>query len=112
MEVCINGYWRHICDNGWDTTRAMVVCKQLFGENIGKSTVLTANPSSLPISFPLLRMLPYSVASPFSYGLFGSGVGTIKLSNITCNGSPSRLVDCTYNLVQGYYSGVWRMLLL
>jgi len=37
VEVCINGYWGHICDDGWNTAKAMVVCKQLFGENISKS---------------------------------------------------------------------------
>ena len=36
MEVCINGYWGHVCDDGWDTTKTLVVCKQLFGENISK----------------------------------------------------------------------------
>ena len=41
MEVCINGYWGHVCYNGWDSTRALVVCKQLFGENISKMTYFT-----------------------------------------------------------------------
>ena len=36
VEVCISGYWGHVCDDRWDTTRALVVCKQLFGENISK----------------------------------------------------------------------------
>ena len=45
VEVCINGYWGHICDDGWNTAKAMVVCKQLFGENISKSTMLTARMS-------------------------------------------------------------------
>ena len=36
VEVCINGYWGHVCDDWLDTTRALVVCKQLFGANIGK----------------------------------------------------------------------------
>ena len=36
VEICINGYWEHVCYNGWDTTRALVVCKQLFGENISE----------------------------------------------------------------------------
>ena len=36
VEVCINGYWGHVCDDGWNTARALVVCKQLFGENISK----------------------------------------------------------------------------
>ena len=38
VEVCINGYWGHVCYNGWDSTRGLVVCKQLFGENISKMT--------------------------------------------------------------------------
>ena len=45
------------------------------------------------------------MAFPFSYGAFGRDTGRIVLHSITCNGSPSRLVDCTYNLVQGYSSG-------
>ena len=36
VEVCISRYWGHVCDDGWDTTRALVVCKQLFGENISE----------------------------------------------------------------------------
>ena len=38
VEVCINRYWGHVCDDGWDSTRALVVCKQLFGDNISKMT--------------------------------------------------------------------------
>jgi len=57
----------------------MVVCKQLFGENI--------------------------MASSFYYAVFGPDTGRIMLYSITCNGSPSRLVDCSYSLVQGYSSG-------
>ena len=64
VEVCINGYWGHICYNGWDTTGARVVCKQLFGENISKSTVLTVHPSiNLPshiqwhLRFPLVHLV-------------------------------------------------------
>ena len=36
VEVCINGYWGHVCSSGWDSTWALVVCKQLFGDNISK----------------------------------------------------------------------------
>ena len=54
VEVCIHGYWGHICNNGWDNTRARVVCKQLFGENICKSTVLTGSSSSPSTNFYLL----------------------------------------------------------
>ena len=47
----------------------------------------------------------FPAAVPFSYGVFGSDAGKIMLYNIACTGPPSRLVDCSYSLVQGYSSG-------
>ena len=33
VEICYNGVWGMICDNGWDERDATVVCKQLgFGQ--------------------------------------------------------------------------------
>ena len=36
VEVCINGYWGHVCDDRFYTSTALVVCKQLFEDNISK----------------------------------------------------------------------------
>ena len=46
-----------------------------------------------------------SGVATFSYGVFGRDAGKIMLYGISCSGSPSRLVDCSYSLVQGSRSG-------
>ena len=38
VEVCISGYWRTVCNNNFDDGDTLVVCRQLFGDDISMYT--------------------------------------------------------------------------
>ncbi|RDD41199.1 Deleted in malignant brain tumors 1 protein [Trichoplax sp. H2] len=70
VEVFRNGRWGTICDDGWDLTDAMVVCRQLgFTNAIGKGCC----------------------------GQFGFGTGQIWLSKVNCYGNEGSLSTCNLN---------------
>ena len=67
MEVYYNGEWGTVCDDGWDTADATVVCKQL--------------------GF-------YSSASAYGSAHYGPGTGPVWLSRLSCIGNESSLFKC------------------
>ncbi|XP_011409971.1 PREDICTED: scavenger receptor cysteine-rich domain superfamily protein-like [Amphimedon queenslandica] len=76
VEVCRDGVWGTICDDGWDTTDAHVVCQQL------------GHPELEPIAF---------------FGShFGDGIYPIIYSNMGCVGPESSIVDCTKTEYSGF----------
>lgn len=59
LEIFANGFWGTVCDRGWDTKDAAVVCRELgFGPAIEAT----------------------------SGARFGQGTGAIALSNVQCDG--------------------------
>ena len=67
MEVYYNYRWGTVCDDGWSSIDAGVVCRQLgFGSS---GTAM------------------YSAS-------FGQGSGSIWLDNVACTGSESTLASC------------------
>ena len=86
MEVCVNGNWGTVCDDGWDADNAAVVCRQLGFSTTG------------------------AVARGSAF--FGQGTGSILLDNVACTGSETQLIDCPnngigiHNCVHGEDAGV------
>ena len=69
VEICRNSAWGTVCDSGWNTPDATVVCRQLGLSTAG--AVSTAGAS------------------------FGQGTGLVHYVNVNCAGTESRLVDCS-----------------
>ena len=98
VEICAANAWSTVCNVGWSTTDARVVCRQL-GYSIG-GTCIDYNILKLQIT----RGLGVQVKSCFSFIMsffksvprsdYGHGFGAIALTNVQCSGTETRLTDC------------------
>uniref|UniRef100_H3B609 Soluble scavenger receptor cysteine-rich domain-containing protein SSC5D n=1 Tax=Latimeria chalumnae TaxID=7897 RepID=H3B609_LATCH len=68
LEIFHNGAWGTVCGDGWDMSESSVVCQQL---GCGKALGYKHN------------------------AYYGQGTGTILMDDVNCNGSESRLADCS-----------------
>ena len=67
VELYYNGEWGTVCDDGWSSTDAGVVCRQLGLGTYGWS---------------------------YSSAYYGQGSGPIWLDNVYCTGSESIITSC------------------
>ena len=70
VEVYHNGAWGTVCDEAWDVHDAEVVCRELG--------------------------LPTSNVEAHIQAYFGSGSGTILLSDVACYGWEESLAHCSF----------------
>ena len=81
VEVVVNGEWGTVCDIGWDTNDASVVCRQL--------------------GYPIVQDVYYSA-------YFGQGSGRVWLAYLQCTGEEESLFNCGhYGIGQLYCSHYW-----
>jgi len=70
VEIYYKNSWATVCDDGWDSTDASVVCRQLgFG----------------------------SSGTAISSAGFGQGSGVILLDDVTCKTGQSNIFDCRHD---------------
>ena len=70
VEVFYAGVWGTVCNAGWGTSDANVVCRQL---GFSRGTAITTS------------------------SRFGQGVGPTWMNNVNCGGGETRLHSCSFS---------------
>ena len=86
VEVCINNGWHTVCDDGWSSTDARVVCKHLGYSYSGCEPTNTWLNISI-IIFPIVGKATFQPS-------YGQGSGTIAMENVACFGTETDLFAC------------------
>ena len=92
VEVCINEQWGTVCDDGWNTVDATVVCKQLGYAYTGSECKCCVDVSQTLI---LTYLICHKGGTPYYNAYFGAGTGPIYLDDVVCTSSSSQLLECS-----------------
>ena len=95
VEVCINDQWGTVCDDGWNSVDATVVCKQLGYAYTGSEYKYCFD--AIWDIFMLLYWCTDGTSHSNAY--FGAGTGPIYLDDVACTSSDNQLLECSSNPV-------------
>ena len=84
IEVCYNGVWGAVCDQGWDSTDAHVACTQMGHPELGRPVVALLSSKYFHNLEPVV----------FTNSTFGAGIYPIVYTNFVCGGWESTLTEC------------------
>ena len=95
VEICLNGTWGTIVDDGWGSQEAKVVCRHLgFASACASPAKIRDILHFLPVS---MYIIVFVDAKPFYYHHYGTGTGPLQMDNVKCRGTESSLLSCPFD---------------
>ena len=94
LEICINGHWGTVCNDGFDVNAAVVVCRQLGVNESGESMLIT-NFTKLLSNIGTDIFTALTMQSNVFFG-GGASFQQIHLDELRCSGAEATLLNCTH----------------
>ena len=88
VEVCVNGSYTRVCDDGWDNSDASVVCSQMGFSRYGMSATISFS------RFKHILFFFVAGAIAIDSSAFPGSTLTPFVSSVSCIGDESNLFSC------------------